>query len=316
MKRLLCVMIAVAILYCPAALAQNTVNWDSRMSLPSLYEQQTYKTSDVSPYIVCWYDFGGADRFWEYSVDFRAEHLPRGTYLSIASWEMGSDQLDREYVTAKGDYANGGYCGFQVWEDGTHAAILTIWDKFCTDKNGRTTVIRANQIYPENGRGSERDDNGLEGSFLHCLIPYDWKEDHDYRALLQIGDNWDTRNAHIIFWVCDLENGAWTRLMEFELGYGEAYMNGFCSFLENYLPQFAGEVRSMILSNCQAHPYGGNWVGARSGYLLQNFDHPGSYNFGAEGNKFWAITTGLSGRCPVPKEGWYSVSYKDGDSPY
>ena len=315
MKKLVCMMIAVTILFCSAATAQNTLNWDLRMSLPSLYEQQTYKANDVSPYIVCWYDFG-ADRFWEYSIDFRAEHLPRGTYLSVANWGLGSDQLDREYVTAKGDYADGGYCGFQVWEDGTHAAILTIWDKFCTDKSGRTTVIRANQIYPENGQGGERDEKGLEGSFLHCLVPYDWKEDHDYRALLQIGDNWDTRNAHIIFWVCDLESGAWTRLMEFELGYGEVYMTGFCSFLENYLPQFAGEVRSMVLSNCRAHPYNSDWVGARSGYLLQNYEHTGSYNFGVEGNKIWAITTGLSGRCRVPEEGWYSISYMDGVSPY
>ncbi len=312
---ILCIIILV--LACPAALAGNTISWDSRMSLPASDEQAAYKTNDVSPYIVFWPDFGSHERFVEYAVDFRAEHLPRGTYLSVFSWGMESSDLNRRYKSVSYDYGSGGYCGFQVLGDGSRVAILTVWDKFCTDKNGRTTVYRANQIYPENGRYSERDDHGLEGSFLHTLVPYYWKEDHDYRALVQIGSNRDTDNAHLAFWVCDLETGAWTLLVEYELGYDEVYMTACGSFLENFIPEYAGQVRSMVLSNWRAHPIDGDWIAVKSGCFTQNYEHGGSYSYGSTDGAFWAITTGIPGRCRLPADYTrYSVKKADGSQPY
>ena len=313
------ILLVLCALCCSSALAQDTMNWGQCMSLPSKSEQQSYRTNDIAPYIVCWPQFEGADKFMEYAVDFRAEHLPRGTYLAVANWCMGSYELERKYTSVNGDYGwgVGGYCGFQVWEDGTLAAILTLWDLFCTDKNGRTTVIRANQVYPENERGAERCVDSAEGSFLHCLIPFDWKEDHSYRALLQIANKYNGEGANLIFYVCDLETGVWTLLMEFELGYDEAYMTDFASFLENYVSQYAGELRSMVLSNYRAHPYGGGeWITARSAYFVQNYVHAGSFNYGADGSRFWAVTTGIPGRCVNPEGGWYKVSGGEKGQPY
>ena len=99
---ILCIFILI--LACPAALAGNTISWDSRMSLPASDEQAAYKTNDVSPYIVFWPDFGSHERFVEYAVDFRAEHLPRGTYLSVFSWDMESSDLNRRYKSVSYDY--------------------------------------------------------------------------------------------------------------------------------------------------------------------------------------------------------------------
>lgn len=317
MKKIAVLLLLLCVLWCQAAQAGDTMNWSGCMSLPSASEQSSYKTSEIAPYIVCWPTFEGADKFREFAVDFRAEHLPRGTYLAVANWGTGSYQLNRMYTTVKCDYGSGGYCGFQVWDDGTHAAILTLWDLFCTDASGRTTVIKAKQVYPENGRGSERDEKGLEGSFLHCLVPFDWKEDHSYRALLQIANRYNGQSANLVFYICDLETGAWTRLMEFELGYDEAYMTDFGSFLENYVYAYAGELRSMILSNYRALPYDSTrWIGARKAYLCQNYNHKGSYNFGTSGNSFWALTTAIPSRCVNPADGWYTIPYADSSSPY
>lgn len=319
MKRLLLIVLILVLTFLySTALAGDSFTWSRYMSLPSRYEQQSFRSYDVAPYIVCWFEQTPGEKYIEYAVDFRAEHLPNGTYLAVANWTMNSDQLSRQYRSFEGDYGDtvGGYCGFQVLEDGTRGAILTIWDIFCTDAYGNTTVIRAEQVYPENQKGAERDEKGLEGSFLHTFVPYEWEEDHNYRALLQITDNWNTGNAHLKFWVFDLSTGVWTLLAEFALGYGEAYMTDFAAFLENYLPQFAGEVRSMLLSNCRVHPIGGDWKAVRSAYILQNFDHPGSYNYGSEGGQFFAITCGLPGRCPNPQPGNYSVGFALGTSPY
>ena len=305
------------ILACPASLAADTIPWGSHMSLPSTSEQVGYRSKDIAPYIVFRPDFGRYSKFSEIAVDFRAEHLPRGTYLAVFNWWTESDTLNRKYASVKNDFGVDGYCGFQVLGDGSHVAIFTVWDKFCTDKNGRTTVYRPNQVLPENGKYSERDQKGLEGSFLHTIVPYDWKEDHDYRALVQIGSNWGTGNAHMIFYVCDLENGAWTLLAEYALGYDEVCITGTCSFLENYLSEYAGRVRSMVLSNYRAHPYNSDWVAARSGSFEQNYDHSGSYNYGSTNGAFWAITTGIPGRCRLPANGSrYSVKYADHSQPY
>ena len=316
MKKTLLTLL-ILVLLCPAALASDTIPWDSHMSLPSAYEQTSYKANDIAPYITFWPDLGSHGKYSEFSVDFRAEHLPRGTYLAVFNWWMESEELNRKYTSVTNDFGVAGYCGFQVHENGTHAAILTVWDKFCTDKNGRTTVYKANQVYPENGKYSARDYKGAEGSFLHTIVPYDWKEDHDYRALLQIGQNWGTHNANVAFWVCDLETNAWTLLVQYELGYDEVYLTGTCSFLENYITEYAGQVRSMILSNYRANSYDSGWVAARSGSFALGYDHPGSYNYGSTSNGFWAITTGIPGRCRRPAD-WkrFSVKHAESGQPY
>ena len=132
-----------------AALAETAIRWDRALSLPTRYEQQGYGTERTSPYIVCVPDFGRTDRYIEYAVDFRADHLPNATYLSTLSWYMGSEQLSRQYASVQRDAGWAGYCGFQSLDDGRRVAIMSIWDTFCTDAQGRTTVIRARRIYPE-----------------------------------------------------------------------------------------------------------------------------------------------------------------------
>ena len=301
---------------CAGAAAESAVDWKQCMNLPSLREQLSYRTEDVAPYIVFCPEFNGSNRYCEYAVDFRAEYLPNATYVAIADWRIESDQLNRQYKSVWQDYGNGGYCGFQALEDGTRVAILTIWDKFCMDSDGHGTVYRPNQVYPANDAYAERVINGAEGTFLHSHIPYLWKENHDYRALLRLANN-EGGNARLLFSVCDLETNEWTLLAIYELGYGEAYMGNFMMFFENYLPQYAGRVRTLLIRNCRVRERNGRWIPARSGYFLQNFSHPGSYNYGARGDSYWVITCGIPGLCRLPADGArYSVTYAESGSPY
>ena len=320
MKPFTCIaaaLAAVVLAVCPA-MAESAIQWDRTMSLPSRYEQRQYSTDSTSPYIVCIPDFGKVNRYMEYAVDFRADHLPNATYLSTLCWYMGSYQLDRQYASVERDGGWAGYCGFQSLDDGRRVAIMSLWDTFCTDAQGRTSVIKARRIYPEVDPTDSfrmRDTNGNlvewgdEGRFVQCLVPYEWEEGHTYRANIQVFNTYTGGSAYINFAVCDMETGVWTTLMQFDLGYDEAYMTGGCVFLENYLPQYAGELRSMVLSNFQVKTYGGvDWTHAVRAELMQQFDNPGSYNYGSEDDSFWAITTGLPNRCASPRTGFYTVT--------
>ena len=303
----------------PAALAYDTMDWSSTMNIPSYSAQQSCGTGDTAPYLVCTPDFGGTDKYIEYAVDFRCEYQPETTYLAVANWCTESNQLNAKYTKIERDYGIAGYCGFQVLHDGTHVAIMSIWDTFCTDARGSTTAIRAKLIYPENDPSQTyRNINtnngkvqwGDEGRFAQCLVPYDWKEDHNYRAVLQIYNTYTGASGYINFSVCDLETGVWTRLIAFDLGYDDAYMTWNCTFLENWSPSYAGRPRAVVLGNYQVRSYTtGEWVWARQTRLEQNYNHQGSYNFGTANGNVWMITCGIPGLCRTPAAGTYSIGH-------
>ena len=61
-------------------------DWRAVFSMPARYEMNHYSNPDRirAPYLCAWlYPPEGAI-FREYSVDFRAEHVPEGTYCSLA----------------------------------------------------------------------------------------------------------------------------------------------------------------------------------------------------------------------------------------
>ncbi len=295
------------------SIAMDVPDWAAAMRLPSPAEQAAYKTNNCPPYIVCRPDFGSLQKYTEYTVDFRADHLPNATYLSIGSFGLGSDRLSRQYASVRTDLGVGAYCGFQVLHRGTHVAIFSIWDLYCLDRRGRTAaLIQARRVYPE-----RKPDTSLwpefrpgaalawgdEGHFAQCIVPYAWQAGRIYRASLRILSGAAGGNSCIVFSVCDLENDAWTRLCAFDLGYDGAYMYGICAFLEGYLPAYAGMLRSMTLSRFRAHGIrAGGWTEADSASFAQNWNHPGSYSYGATRDGFFAITTGIPGRCALPPD--------------
>ena len=84
--------------------------------------------------------------------------------------------------------------------------------------------------------------------------------------------------------------------------------HGAFSFLENFLTEYAGEVRSMELSNLRARSADSfQWVSADSVHFLFNGSlsqmyYSGSAAFGTEGCSIWAITSGVSGLCPTSSD--------------
>ena len=305
----------------PPALASDTVDWKGVMNIPSLDAQQACSTGDTAPYLTSTPDFGGTDKYIEYAVDFRCEYLPETTYLGVASWCAESNQLKAKYAKVKRDYGLAGYCGFQVLHDGSHVAIMSVWDTFCTDARGSTTTIKAKLIYPETDptetyRNINTDNGkvqwGDEGRFAQCVVPYNWKEDHNYRAVVQIYNTYTRANAYVNFSVCDLETGEWTRLIAFDLGYDDAYMTWNCTFLENWLASYAGRPRAVVLGNYRVRSYPtGEWVWARKTVLAQAYNHKGSYNYGSADGKVWMISCGIPGLSRNPAPETHALSHRE-----
>ena len=293
--------------------------WKARMNLPTNKQMNEYLTTERAPYIVCWPQFAGTTGYTEYAVDFKADSQPRETYVNIGSWIMDTSSLKKRYTSIGTDEGNDPgimYAGFQVLEDGRKVAIMSAWKLFLVDKDGKKSVLDAKRTYPEKPRVGS--DFGGEGTGVKTIVDYDWKAGNTYRALIQLGTT-AAGNCEVQFSVCDLKTGEWTKLISYDLGYGDTYMKSMGCFLENYDRHEATEIRTAEWSNFRAKSReDGSWVSAKSAKMERQFEEwPGSYSFGSDGPCFWAITSGVPNLCKPPADGTiFNVSKAKSGQPY
>lgn len=279
--------------------------WANRMTLPTNKQMNTFQATDRSPYIVCWPQFEQTTGYTQYAVDFKADSQPRGTYVNIGNWWMDTTSLQKKYksvTTDDGDQPGAAYAGFQVLEDGRKVAIMSVWKLFLTDKNGNKSTLDAKRTYPT--KPAIASDFDGEGTGVKTLVDYDWKVGKTYRALIQCGKT-KAGNTTLVFKVCDLESGKWTKLISYDLGYSDAYITKMGCFLENYSPNLAAEIRTAEWSNFRVKDReSGSWVAAKSAQMERQFkEWPGSYNFGSSDSCFWAITSGVPNLGTPPENG-------------
>ena len=108
--------------------------------------------------------------------------------------------------------------------------------------------------------------------------------------------------------------------MEFDLGYDGGYIKSTCAFLEDFSASGHDHaaIRTMSLSNFRVRDRRtGKWIGTKKASFRQDYDHRGSYNYGAQGNTFWAITSSIEGLCRKPKQNMSStVKSCETNAPY
>ena len=237
-------------------------------------------------------------RYTEFSIEFKADYLPQGTYCALGSWKMDYSSLESQYASVSVESTIHGYAGFQRREGNEMVGILSFWDVHCTDASGNQTTIRATRVYPETTNSTE--EFGGEGTGAHSLVPYQWEAGHWYRMHLVCGTSSETGNTTVEQWVEDLETNETTLLSKYEVGVQNSCFKGSTAFfLEDYLSQYAGEVRSMEVRNAKyLDESTGQWQDITQAYMALNGGLPtyeGSYNFGASGDHFWMITSGVGG---------------------
>ena len=297
-------------------------DWGSVINLPT--EEQLRRAGRArSPYIVWYTNFGRGGGYTEYSIDLRMDFQPKHTYISPITWWMDLSSLRNRYTNVWSDYggAGGGYCGFQVWDDGTTAVIMTLWDVFCQDQAGNVRQVKARVLYPENAYDTSFD-NSSEGSFVHYLYEFDWKPGRDYRLLLQQSSG-DNGNVLLTLWLKDLDTGYWTELYCFDTGLSDIWISSTSGFVENPNPAYSAYPRAIEFWNIRAcMKETGRWANAESIDFSVNasvgqMEYEGSYNFGQDDANCWIITSGTTGLCtPNRRVGPYRVPSTESGAPY
>ena len=299
-------------------------NWSGDMKLSSILGKQNGSADGRAPYMVFYPQFSGSDgRFVEYSIDFEIDLAPNSTYLSLLQWDFDCSNLKKSYKRVYSDYGLiGGYCGLQVWKDGTHAVIMTVWDAVTEDRNGHTAVHKATLTAPSD-RTDQRNRDQVEGSFSQILYPFDWETGHPYRLLIQQSTSDTTGNLEVAMWLCDLETTQWTLIADYDTGLPYTCMMNPKGFLEDYGRSEAP--RTAELANIRIRPYESrDWTGADKVRITINNsrnagtkNYTGSYNFGADDNTVWLISSGKQDLCEMPASGTVvSVRGYDEDKPY
>ena len=299
-------------------------SWEECMTMPSEEQMEASNGRERSPYIAFWVNYPGVEKAIEYCVDVHTDHDPITTYYCPINWTTDVSSLEEQYESVYNDFTDaiGGYCGFQRLEDGSKVFIMTLWDIFCKDSDGNVKIIAPEVIYPEDG-GKAALEGDAEGSYVQCIVPFDWRPGRDYRILLQQSDSDTTGNAVFTTWICDLAENEWVEMVSFDSGVPDIYLGKSGGFLENFDEAYAGDVRTMELSNMKAKAIdSSDWVAAESVTVMLNSsigidDYVGSANFGSDGASFWAITSGVDGLSRTPEaEETFELEAGDLSSPY
>lgn len=278
---------------------QRDLDWSELCDLPTDEQIAAHNASASlrSPYISMWLDIPDSAHYTEYQIDFKSDHAPQGSYFAIANFMMDYSSLQQQYAKVYTEYGITGYAGFQNIYNGNKICILSVWDTYCQDASGNVTTIRAEQTYPANAYQSG--EFGGEGVGAQCLVEYDWQENHWYRAHLRCYDG-ANGNTQLEYSVTDLSTGVETLLCAYDMGVpGLVFRGSNCIFLENYIIEHSGDIRTMEIRNAMyLDRESDSWHGIDSGRLYSDggalqLGYAGSYDYGTDDGRLWIMTTGV-----------------------
>ena len=277
-------------------------DWDEIMNEPTEEQINAVSKTGRSTYVVYYPEFEETIGLKEYSLDFSIDKMDKGTYFSTISAGLDVSELYLRGLSLTSNYGSTGglYGGFQCLDNGETGVIMTVWNVIGTDKQGNKQVIKAKPLYmDEKGKVLDREE-GSEGEG-------------------------DFHNATATMQICDLTTQEWKKLVTWDLGYPCEYIKtqDLAGFLENYETQYCGSVRSANFSNIRGLDSDtGEWVAADSvKFTINNgvddFKYVGSYQFGSDGNSYYAITSGVDGLCKPTESGTsFTVNNPTAEKPY
>lgn len=279
----------------------RNMKWETVFPMPSRNEIANYRNPNKrrSPYLAGWLGIPAETRYTEYMIDFKATHLPRGTYCCLGNWAMDYSSLKKRYKTVRTEYGwTHAYAGLQKTENGQMVSIMSFWEIYCQDFSGKETTIRAKRLYPKTVVGA--DSFSGEGSGARSIVPFDWKAGHWYRMHLKCIPSPATGTTLVEQWIHDIETEECTLLCRYDTGVADSTFKGnMAIFLENFLPETAGEVRSMEAWGARyLRADTKQWQTITSAYLEPEDGVPqyeGSYQFGVSENRIWMIASGVGG---------------------
>lgn len=278
------------------------VHWERIGPAPSAnYRNRTQRRS---AYVCGWLDIPESTRYTEYMVDLKADYLPRGTYCCLGNWRMDLTGLSHKHRVIRPAKAElHAYAGLQRLADGRPVSIMSFWDMECTDFFGRKSVRHATRLYPAEVLFGGR--FWGEGEGERSLVPFYWKAKQWYRMHLKCSPGQDEETTIVEQWILDPQTGLSTLLTRYSVPIpNSAFCGPIAVFLENFLPEFAGELRTMEVSNVRyLDAATRRWrpiTSVQIGALAGPEGYEGNCEFGVCGSRIWMLTCG--DRSPVGQD--------------
>ena len=275
-------------------------DWSEIFRFPTQAQIAARPADQRSPYLSAWFTIGRGVRYDAYSVDFKSDYIPCGTYSCLFNGSLDFSRLKEQYASVESEGTINLYGGLQRAGEGKETNfILSFWDIHCTDAAGNEVIIRPERTWP--AEKTDNDSFSGEGEGAHTQLPYHWQAGRWYRMLLRCGTSETTGNTTVEQWFQDLATGDWTHTCTYDIGVKDSsFIGNTCFFSENFLKQYAGQVRSLEVANARVHTLPeGQWrdiTGVSSiRYSTANAGAYGSWQAGSDGSSFYAITTGVTG---------------------
>ena len=241
-------------------------------------------------------------KFDGFIIDFKSDHVARGTYWALCNWEMDLTSLQKSYPSATGGSA---YCGLQNTNNGLKA-IMSFWDIECGN-----TVITASLEYPT------KDGNGLfdnEGSGANYITDYNWKESKWYRLYLHCFEDEQSGHTFVEMWIMDLESGLLDKICCYDTKLSDSYFTGGISqFMENYDYLYCSDVRSFQYANLNVLDHETQeWTHITNSTLSIDTwygNKKGTYAFGSSESFLWGIVCGYGEDSAAPNSDIHSNEF-------
>lgn len=299
-------------------------DWSKLFKFPTEKQIAARPADRRSPYLVTWLNTGENIRFDAYCVDFKSDHIPCGTYTSVFNGFLDFTQLKKQYASIESENQISLYAGLQQGAEGKESnSILTMWDIYCTGKDGSKTIIHPTRTYTAQKTDIDRLVGGAEGEGSQTLLPYKWKAGRWYRMLLRCGTSKATGNTTVEQWFQDLTTEEWTHMCTYDTGIKDSgFIGSVALFSENFLKEYAGGVRSQEFTNIRIHTSEGWRDVTGTDYICSQVDKTGvlsgiygSWEAGADGNTFYMISTGVSGWGRTEETGELTVQNRESGDP-
>lgn len=299
-------------------------DWPEIFKFPSEEQVAARPADKRSPYLSTWLSVDSDVRYDAYCVDFKSDHIPYGTYSAVFNGYMDYSSLKEQYVSVDNGGHIGLYGGLQQGAEGKESnSILTMWDIYCTDKNGKKTIIHPERTYTAKKTDIDKLIGGAEGEGSQTLLPYNWQAGRWYRMLLRCGTSETTGNTTVEQWFQDLTTGDWTHMCTYDIGVKNSCFKGSMAvFSENFLKQYAGGVRSLEFTNVRIHTSEGWRDVTSTGSIKSRVDKTGvladiygSWEAGTDDSTFYMISSGVSGWGRTEDTGKLTVQNRESGDP-
>ena len=150
-----------------------------------------------------------------------------------------------------------GYFGIQVNSPTERRILFSVWSPFSTDDPKSIPEDQKIKLLKK-GEQVYAGEFGNEGSGGQSFLKYNWQADNTYKFLLHGSpDNFGLTTYTAYFFAP--EKNEWKLIASFRRPKTNTYLKKLHSFLENFLPEYGNEERTVLFSNQWVCDAKGKW---------------------------------------------------------